>query len=803
MCYEVDLDYLDFELEVESGGPLEYLLTVIRSPAGETKSRMRFPFGELELNNYIEDLQIALLRSRLNQRKIISAEEETVRDFGRALFDALMTGEIRSLYDISRDKAACQDKGLRLKLRIHPPELATLPWEFLYDSRLAEYVCLSRETPVIRYIELPQTIKILEVPLPLRILVMIACPQDLPLIDVEIEKQRIKNATMELQKEGLMDVAFMEGSTWRDLQKYLQGGPWHVFHFIGHGGFDLNSDEGLIVLTNDEGNKSYLTATKLARLLADHKSLRLVLLNSCEGAKGSKNDIFSSTATVLVRRGILAVLAMQYEITDRAAIEFARAFYEALVRSLPVDASVAEARKAVDLAMPFTLEWGTPVLYMRSTNGVLFRLNKELQHIPIDQSSTSELNAEIHPSLKGLLFAESEVVELGNRIEWKLKLRNDGNCELHQVIVTHKGKLLENPITLSIDEERIFAFNSIYKKCGMREEKVTVLGVSSDGKRLSIEITGRIHILKSHPLDAPQDKSISEGSETEKADRMGEQQNNLAILYTQALNANKLGNWTEVISICKVILNVDREYRDVKYLMQHAEDEAKKQILETEKNGETIPIYVDIINDDKYITILADISGVDKENIDLKITEDELYLEASPEINTNDTGQKYHMHERIYPLKRTLKLPITIKPEEVKARYENGVLEIKAPKDQASSANNILNSWYALQVSRINRMMTKKIPMVPTDIYEISNTLFIEMDLPGADKNNIDLRMTENNIYIEASRKGINNDIGLRYIIQERANTLKRSVMLPITVKPENAKAKFENGTLKVSLPIN
>src|SRR5260370_33430474 len=153
-----------------------------------------------------------------------------------------------------------------------------------------------------------------------------------------------------------------------------RGGPWHIFHFIGHGSFDAHNDEGLIVLEDDEGKADLLSATHLGRLLTDHGSLRLVVLNSCEGARASERDIFSSTATILVRRGIPAILAMQYEITDRAAIELSRAFYEALADGLPVDMAVCEARKAVSLGMKHTLEWGTPVLYMRSPDRLLFEL---------------------------------------------------------------------------------------------------------------------------------------------------------------------------------------------------------------------------------------------------------------------------------------------------------------------------------------------------------------------------------------------------------------------------------------------
>ena len=260
----------------------------------------------------------------------------------------MISNEVRSLYDVSKREAAVQEKGLRLKMRIQPPELAALPWEFLYDSRQDEYICLSRDTPLVRYLDLPQPILPLEVDRPLRILGMVASPSDLHPLNTEIEKQRIQEALKHLIEKGAVEIP-----GWKDKHGVISRlamlkGPWNIFHFIGHGGFDNNKDEGIIALADEKGKASYMTATKLGRLLADHKSLRLVVLNSCEGAYGSDNDIFSSTAAILVRRGIPAVLAMQYEITDRAAIEFARTFYESLSEGLPIDASVAEGRKAVD-----------------------------------------------------------------------------------------------------------------------------------------------------------------------------------------------------------------------------------------------------------------------------------------------------------------------------------------------------------------------------------------------------------------------------------------------------------------------
>ncbi len=66
---------------------------------------------------------------------------------------------------------------------------------------------------------------------------------------------------------------------------------------------------------------------------------------------------------------------MQYEITDRAALLFSQVFYETLADNIPVDAAVSEARKAISIGIDNSLEWGTPVLYMRSPDGNLFSIS--------------------------------------------------------------------------------------------------------------------------------------------------------------------------------------------------------------------------------------------------------------------------------------------------------------------------------------------------------------------------------------------------------------------------------------------
>jgi CHAT domain-containing protein len=109
--------------------------------------------------------------------------------------------------------------------------------------------------------------------------------------------------------------------------------------------------------------------SRLAGLLEDHSSLRLVVLNSCKGARGSRENIFAGTAQVLVQHGVPAVIAMQTEVMDETACSFAETFYRALAEGLPVDVCVGAARQA--LADERNPEWGTPVLYLRATDGRL------------------------------------------------------------------------------------------------------------------------------------------------------------------------------------------------------------------------------------------------------------------------------------------------------------------------------------------------------------------------------------------------------------------------------------------------
>lgn len=146
------MEYLNFDVEInpESNG---LYAVAARSSAGDARHQMRLPFDEQTLETGLLRLQNALLRSAQVYRGAPSSEEQVVQQFGQRLFEALLADDVRRLYDASAARASQQGQGLRIRLRIGVPELAALPWEFLYDPLQREYVCFLPETVIVRYLE--------------------------------------------------------------------------------------------------------------------------------------------------------------------------------------------------------------------------------------------------------------------------------------------------------------------------------------------------------------------------------------------------------------------------------------------------------------------------------------------------------------------------------------------------------------------------------------------------------------------------------------------------------------------------
>jgi len=90
-----------------------------------------------------------------------------------------------------------------------------------------------------------------------------------------------------------------------------------------------------------------------------------------------------------------------------------------------------------------------------------------------------------------------------------------------------------------------------------------------------------------------------------------------------------------------------------------------------------------------------------------------------------------------------------------------------------------------------------KVPAV--DIEDTGNSLVVRVDMPGVNKKDIHLNVNENSISVSAQKSNEEERKGKSYYSRERSSMgYYRVVGLPEKIKSNTAKAKLENGTLRI-----
>ena len=359
------------ELEIEPGPePGSYVVHVLRSVGGGEPSETI----TLDLDRLLDRrtlVQASVLASSVATRRIMSETEAAVQEVGVRLFESTFTGDIRTAYRASAAVAAERGTGVRIVLRLDAPGLAALPWESLFDPETQTYLC--RKEPLVRHVPAPYSPAALAISPPLRVLGMISSPRGLPALDVEGERTRLEEALRPHIDSGRVELHWLEDVSWAGVHDKLLQEEWHVLHFVGHGAYDADTDEGVLAFVGRDGRADYVSASSLADLLDEAEPTpRLVVLNSCESGAAGTTDLFSGTAAALTHSGIHAVAAMQFSISDVAALAFARAFYSALASGRRIDEAVRSGRIGILGLGRGTLEWVTPVLYLRGDDTRLF-----------------------------------------------------------------------------------------------------------------------------------------------------------------------------------------------------------------------------------------------------------------------------------------------------------------------------------------------------------------------------------------------------------------------------------------------
>ena len=378
------MKYTDFVIRARDWNRGTFNVEVTNSPFDQTRHAEQVTVDVDILDRALSKVE----RKQISPRKLI--------ELGKSLTSLLMPPSIRSMFERSL-ASLTNEEGLRIRLVLTDPQIANLPWEYMHmslddkEKGLNGYLAMNPKVSIVRHEPLPAASNDLgSASLPVKVAVGFASPNQSDQLDLETERAYVESALDDLEH---IEIAQLEEHlTVRRLESLLHG--IDIFHFAGHGTFgrsakiegarDLvpqydastggtsGAGEGAIVLEDEQGNNTLYPA-ELLGLTLRNAGVKVAVLGACETGRRDGVNVWSGIAPALMKAGIPGVVAMQYKIYDDNAKEFARGFYESLAKGLTLDEAVISGRLAiVNAAGRETPEWGVPVLYMRSSDGVVF-----------------------------------------------------------------------------------------------------------------------------------------------------------------------------------------------------------------------------------------------------------------------------------------------------------------------------------------------------------------------------------------------------------------------------------------------
>ena len=301
--------------------------------------------------------------------------------WGQQIFGSVFAdGPARDAYQRARDR------GVEVVFRSAVPRLLGFPWELMRDG---EGPVALRPGGISRSLPVADAAATLEIPGGrLRVLMVISRPAGTSDVGYQMVARPLLERLDAVRGEVALTV--LRPPTFDAFSRAMKqaadnGEPFHVVHFDGHGTmpggvaggpgrpvmFSPRDGEGLLAFEQPSGGADLVSASRVARVLADGQ-VPVVVLNACQsGALGK--DLEASVAAGLLRAGCAAVVAMAYRVYAVAAAEFMTAFYESIFTGGTVSQAVTAGRRQLARhpvrpsprgEMPLA-DWIVPVHYLR------------------------------------------------------------------------------------------------------------------------------------------------------------------------------------------------------------------------------------------------------------------------------------------------------------------------------------------------------------------------------------------------------------------------------------------------------
>ena len=158
------------------------------------------------------------------------------------------------------------------------------------------------------------------------ILFLAANPKGTVQLRLDAELREIDESLRRSQKRSQFKLENKGAVRMQDFHRAILDARPQIIHFSGHG----TCEEGL-ALEDSQGNVAFLSTEKVERLfkLFGMKGVKCVFLNAC----------YSETQAEAIQKHIPYVVGMNQSITDKAAIQFATAFYDGIGAGEEIDSA--------------------------------------------------------------------------------------------------------------------------------------------------------------------------------------------------------------------------------------------------------------------------------------------------------------------------------------------------------------------------------------------------------------------------------------------------------------------------------
>jgi HSP20 family protein len=99
---------------------------------------------------------------------------------------------------------------------------------------------------------------------------------------------------------------------------------------------------------------------------------------------------------------------------------------------------------------------------------------------------------------------------------------------------------------------------------------------------------------------------------------------------------------------------------------------------------------VDIFEDNSDVVLKAELPGMKKEDIDIRLTQDTITISGEKKKEEKIEKKDYHRWECVYgSFTRSFSLPADIQMDKVKSQFKDGILEVRMPKTETAKMKEI------------------------------------------------------------------------------------------------------------------